>query len=84
MIKVHLGHPQGWSWSWRRPLDVVCRPLDVVCVPLDVVCRPLDVRRHRRPALEDSELLVGGGGIEIKIYWTALEGFETWWSLLAG
>ena len=70
MIKVHLGHPQGWGWPWRRPLEVVCRPLDV--------------RRHRRPALEDSELLVGGGGIEIKIYWTALEGFETWWSLLAG
>ena len=70
MIKVHLGHPQGWSWSWRRPLEVVCVPLDV--------------RRHRRPALEDSELLIGGGGIEILIYWTALEGFETWWSLLAG
>ena len=77
MIKVHLGHPQRWGWPWRRPLEVVCRPLDVVCVPLDV-------RRHRRPAVEDSELLIGGGGIEIKIYWTALEGFETWWSLLAG
>ena len=70
MIKVHLGHPQGWGGSWRRPLEGVCVPLDV--------------RRHRRPALEDSELLVEGGGIEIKIYWKALEGFETWWSLLAG
>ena len=58
VIKVHLGHPQGWSWSWRRPLEVVCRPLDV--------------RHHRRPAVEDSELLVGGGGIEIKNYRIAL------------
>ena len=48
VIKVHLGHPQRWSWSWRCPLEVVCRPLDV--------------RHHRRPAVEDCHLPVGGGG----------------------
>ena len=48
VIKVHLGHPQGWGWSW-------CRPLEVVRVPLEV-------RHHRRPAVEDCHLPVGGGG----------------------
>ena len=62
VIKVHLGHPQRWSWSWRCPLEVVCRPLEVVCRPLEVVCRPLDVRHHCRPAVEDCHLPVGGGG----------------------